>query len=284
MAKDPAFLFYPNDWLEGTAELLPEEKGVYVDLLCYQHQRGSLTTDKTRLARMVGLSVEDFEKIWDVLKDKFDHVDNRLVNRRLNQEMTKRKELGKRNKISGTFASLLRTGDFSKSEWKQLKQGFTIDAFYHVESERLTECLTEWIYERLKSIRNVNVNIDINKDTGNKGGYGGKNGTSSREFYDSEIESNQDGSLIEKYKMIADYIMNLDVVPKMEKQLSYKGFVTCYGKAKEYGYKLSDYLISMDNWKEGKSGKNVAQLRTDVSKTLQTWIRNDAERSGKIYQ
>ena len=114
--------------------------------------------------------------------------------------------------------------------------------------------------------------------------YGAKyqNGTSSREFYDSEIESNQDGSLIEKYKMIADYIMNLDVVPKMEKQLSYKGFVTCYGKAKEYGYKLSDYLISMDNWKEGKSGKNVAQLRTDVSKTLQTWIRNDAERSRKI--
>ena len=280
MAKDPAFLFYPNDWLEGTAELLPEEKGVYVDLLCYQHQRGSLTTDKTRLARMVGLPVEDFERIWQVLEDKFVQVDNRLVNRRLNQEMTKRKEVGKRNRISGTFASLLRTGDFDKKTWKLLKQEFSIDAFINVETECLTDRLTEWIHERLKSIENVNVNKDI--DT--KGGYKGGNKLSAQEFYEKEIENNKDASLIDMYKMTADYIMKLDIVPQMENQLTYKGFATCYNKAQKYGSKIRDLLMSMDNWKEGKSGKNVAQIRTDISKTLQTWMTNDAKRSGKIHQ
>jgi len=70
--KDPAFLMYSKDWLEGTAEYMPDEKGVYIDLLCHQHQKGSLPCDKIRLARMTGLSVEQFSKIWEIINVHFD--------------------------------------------------------------------------------------------------------------------------------------------------------------------------------------------------------------------
>lgn len=43
MAKDPAFLFYSNDFLSGTFLLSDEQVGKYIRLLCIQHQKGILT-------------------------------------------------------------------------------------------------------------------------------------------------------------------------------------------------------------------------------------------------
>lgn len=49
MAKDPAFLFYPADFLTGCADLTMEERGQYITLLCLQHQKGHLTTKMIQL-------------------------------------------------------------------------------------------------------------------------------------------------------------------------------------------------------------------------------------------
>jgi len=68
MAKDPAFLFYSKDWIEGTAELSPEAKGVYIDLLCYQHQRGDLPTESVKLRRLVRMGEEEFKKAWQEIE------------------------------------------------------------------------------------------------------------------------------------------------------------------------------------------------------------------------
>ena len=43
MAKDPAFLFYPNDFTTGTMFFSDEQVGKYLRLLCAQHQHGHLT-------------------------------------------------------------------------------------------------------------------------------------------------------------------------------------------------------------------------------------------------
>lgn len=43
MAKDPAFLFYPNDFTTGTMFFTDEQVGKYLRLLCAQHQHGHLT-------------------------------------------------------------------------------------------------------------------------------------------------------------------------------------------------------------------------------------------------
>lgn len=43
MGKDPAFLFYSNDFLSGTFTMSNEQVGKYIRLLCIQHQKGILT-------------------------------------------------------------------------------------------------------------------------------------------------------------------------------------------------------------------------------------------------
>ena len=159
MSKDPAFLFYSKDWLEGTAELMPDEKGVYIDLLCHQHQRGGLPINTERLARIVGLSEDAFLKIWDAIKIHFEQTDNRLVNRKLNHIMEERKDRSRINTVNGTFAGLLRIGQFDKKQLKELKSKFIAKEFLFIEKSELTERLTEWIASRLKSIGNGNEDI-----------------------------------------------------------------------------------------------------------------------------
>lgn len=43
MAKDPAFLFYPGDFLTGTMFFTDEQVGKFIRLLCAQHQHGHLS-------------------------------------------------------------------------------------------------------------------------------------------------------------------------------------------------------------------------------------------------
>lgn len=49
MSKDPAFLFYSSDFLNGVSDLTMEERGQYITLLCLQHQKGSLSEKTVRL-------------------------------------------------------------------------------------------------------------------------------------------------------------------------------------------------------------------------------------------
>lgn len=171
MAKDPAFLFYSKDWLEGTAEMTPEEKGVYIDLLAHQHQKGDLPPEPKRLAKLVGLSELDFTSIWFDLGKKFKlQSNNRLVNRKLTELMTERSEKGRKNKIIGTLASVVRLSDKPYDVKYLAKKNFDYTEFWDTEETELTEKITEWFTIRLKSI--VNENEDGNANEISKEGVG----------------------------------------------------------------------------------------------------------------
>ena len=95
MAKDPAFLFYPNDWIGGTMGMTFEEKGAYMEILMMQFNRGRMTTD------MIGQTIG---QTWDKIKVKFTQDENNLwYNRRLEEEQIKRMKFtqSRRNNISG---------------------------------------------------------------------------------------------------------------------------------------------------------------------------------------
>lgn len=95
MAKDPAFLFYPNDYLGGTMGMTFEEKGAYIELLMVQFNRGHMTN------HMIGQTVG---QIWDNIKDKFIQDDKGLwYNVRLDEEKQKRMAYtaSRRNNIKG---------------------------------------------------------------------------------------------------------------------------------------------------------------------------------------
>ncbi len=67
MNKDPAFLFYPGDWLEGTQLFTRAHKGAYMDLLMAQNANGHLSPDDVK--HVLG---EDYETMWESkLKAKF---------------------------------------------------------------------------------------------------------------------------------------------------------------------------------------------------------------------
>ena len=44
MSKDPAILFYTQDFLVGTMMMSDEQVGQYIRLLCLQHQKGGYLT------------------------------------------------------------------------------------------------------------------------------------------------------------------------------------------------------------------------------------------------
>ena len=85
--KDPAFLFYPNDWAGGTMGMTYEEKGAYMDLLIMQFNRGHMTS------HMIGQTVG---KLFGQIEDKFEiDSDGKYFNERLESEIEKRRKHSK---------------------------------------------------------------------------------------------------------------------------------------------------------------------------------------------
>ena len=161
--KDPAFLFYSKDWLEGTSEMTSEEKGVYIDLLASQHQRGSLPTETKRLCKLARLSEVEFLNIWEDIKHKFKpNGDGRLVNRKLTEVVTERLERSHKNKIISALAVAVRQSNLPYEIKKEARVGFNISDFIDISEPKITESVTEWFNLRLKSIANANANEDAN--------------------------------------------------------------------------------------------------------------------------
>jgi uncharacterized protein YdaU (DUF1376 family) len=86
MSKDPAFLFYPSDFNDGTQDFTNEEVGAYLRLLLFQFSQGHLPLE--RIKKRLG---SDFDKLWPVLESKFttDSYGN-YYNERLQEEQVKR--------------------------------------------------------------------------------------------------------------------------------------------------------------------------------------------------
>ena len=135
MAKDPAFLFYPNDYIGGTMGMTFEEKGAYMELLMMQFNRGHMTT------HMIGQTVG---QLWVNIQDKFIQDEKGLwYNERLEQEKEKRKTFteSRRNNLEGV-------NQYTKKKPKKVghKGGHMSN---HMENENENE--------------NINKNRSINK-------------------------------------------------------------------------------------------------------------------------
>lgn len=114
MAKPPAFLFYPNDWVGGTMGMTFEEKGAYVELLILQFNRGHMTE---RMAR------QTVGQLWDNVKDKFRQTsDGRYYNARLELEKIKREK----------YVKSRNNNKLGKNQYNELEDGHITS---HMENE-----------------------------------------------------------------------------------------------------------------------------------------------------
>jgi len=107
-SNTPAFQFYPQDFLVGTAMLSAEETGAYIRLLCYQWTNDGLPNDKAILARIAGCDGNAIASVWD----KFGICqDGKLRNARLESIRVKQNEYRAKQKAN------------SEKRWKNEENG-----------------------------------------------------------------------------------------------------------------------------------------------------------------
>lgn len=131
MAKDPAFLFYPGDWLGGTMGMTFEEKGAYLELLLFQFNNGKFTKAQAKQVLSI-CSASVFEKVLQ----KFNTEGNLYWKQKLSDEIERRKNFAesRRNNAKGNKSSKKGVKAYAK----------------HMETETLTETEIENLneYER----------------------------------------------------------------------------------------------------------------------------------------
>lgn len=144
-SKDPAFLFYPKDWLQGTAKLFHAEKGVYIDLLAHHHQDGFLPIDVKRLAKICGITQVEFEEIWTVLKDKFYEEGGKLFNKKLLTVTSERTEHGEMKGIIGTFGQMMKVLNCPEERKIAIRKRFNYQEFTGIPKHLVSICLSTWL-------------------------------------------------------------------------------------------------------------------------------------------
>jgi uncharacterized protein YdaU (DUF1376 family) len=105
MAKDPAFLFYTSDFLTGTMFMTNEQVGIYIRLLCSQHQHGGII-DKISFNSLVGTH--------EVVRVKFEETESGFYNIRLMEVM------GARNAKSNNLSLAV------KKVWEERKNAIPL--------------------------------------------------------------------------------------------------------------------------------------------------------------
>jgi len=71
--KRPWFKFYGKDFL-GDAHvcaMTPAARGVYITLLCHHWELGELPGDERKLARMAGMTLANFRRVWPMIEPCF---------------------------------------------------------------------------------------------------------------------------------------------------------------------------------------------------------------------
>lgn len=162
MAKDPAVLWYWNDWQGGTVGMTRHLKGCYMDLLHAQFNLGRLS-----LAQVKTVLHVDFGTTWPILEEKFKRDDNgKYYNEKAEKEKVKRLKFteSRRNNLKPPICephmephmenenSVLVTKEIKKEKWlttpgtesidlelPALKQGVIIELFLYTKNKKITK-------------------------------------------------------------------------------------------------------------------------------------------------
>lgn len=224
--SDPAFLFYPNDYLGGTMGMTFEEKGAYIELLMMQFNLGHLQEGK--ILKMLGSSSE----LWESIKLKFVIDENGLYyNKRLESEQIKRRKYSesRRNNKMGK-------NQYSKSG--HMLGHMTTHMIGHMENENEN--------------RNKDINININKEsiTVNTKKEEKSDWRNSFDVYKEELKQAYISLIndVEYIKQRQGYHNNLDIQRSLEKAcVDYWATEEGWAKKKKTKSKTIDWRSTFNN-------------------------------------
>lgn len=123
MAKNPAFLFYSQDFIVGVQTLSFEDRGKYITLLCQMHQQGRL--DEESICFLVGSPSVKLKGKFSIDEDGF------WYNERLEKEVDKRNKFTESRRNNG-----LQGGRRKEANGKHMVN--------HMENENIIECTKEY--------------------------------------------------------------------------------------------------------------------------------------------
>lgn len=224
MAKDPAFLLYTQDFITGTMFMTDKQAGIYIRLLCAQHQHGGIIK-KNLFNSKVGND--------ELLRSKFIETDDGFFNERLMKEMEKRSV--KSSNLS----------DNAKVRWE--KEKAKAMQLHNKSSKKGDAFLMPTENENTISIDNSNIIYNIYYDTE----LNLLNGDPKKEEYEKFIKFLfGDNELKTK----------LECWLKLEKQLSFEQYCKLREKAKKKNKKMAPMFLSgYNNPKYLKGKKTVYQ-------------------------
>lgn len=173
--KDPAFLFYPNDWMGGTLTLNRHQKGCYIDLLVAQFNNGPLELEEIKI--ILGA---DFGQ-WNSLSKKFSFMNGRYSNPRLEQEKSKRSTFTA-SRRSNAKAYAIATGehmeDINKNINTELPNWLNIQAWekwnkhiFEKKRKKLTPSTIEFQIKKLEKL-GIKNHVDVINQAIEKGWVG----------------------------------------------------------------------------------------------------------------
>jgi uncharacterized protein YdaU (DUF1376 family) len=112
--KHPYMPLFFGDFLASTADWEGEEQSLYLLLLGYQWSLGSLPSDPKKLCKLVRWDADSFERYWPTVATKFEALDGRLVNARLELHRAKAFAISEKRSASGKAGAGSRWQDDGK--------------------------------------------------------------------------------------------------------------------------------------------------------------------------
>lgn len=175
--KDPAVLFYINDWLTSTAEMDADARGWYLNLLLHNYDKGSLPNNIEKLAVLCNVKFSEFNRFKQVFEQVFKQKFNLLENDRLSNPRTdtvlkdreyfkeKRSIAGKTSYVMKYFAKNYRI-EYSDKEFRdyvKLNFDYNID----LKNEHLLKQVFEHLFELYRN-EIESINSLLNKKASEK--------------------------------------------------------------------------------------------------------------------
>lgn len=171
MSKDPACLFYINDWLTSTAEMDSDCRGWYLNLILHNYDKGDLPSDIERLAVLCNVKFSEFkrfEQVFEqVLKHKFEEIEQGRLSNSRTQSIIKARELFKDKRSSAGKASYLMRFFYENFKKEAKDKGLLsfIKQNLNTEIDTKNEQMIEHMFKQMFELyRNENENENKDKD------------------------------------------------------------------------------------------------------------------------
>ena len=169
--RDPAVLFYINDWLTSTAEMDADIRGWYLNLLLHNYDKTDLPNDVEKLAVLCNVKFSEYERFKQVfeqvLKQKFEQTENnRLTNSRTNDILKNREIFKDKRSSAGKVSYVMKylAKNYNKEyKIKALKE-FVKDNFDYdidLKNEQVLKQVFEQVFELYRNENESNNKVKL---------------------------------------------------------------------------------------------------------------------------